>query len=44
MARSNRIEFAGAFYHVMARGNHMEATYKDDAYMKNGVSVHILAF
>jgi hypothetical protein len=40
MARSNRIEFAGAFYRVMARGNHMEATYQDE----KGVSVHIFAF
>ena len=30
MARSIRIEFAGAFYHVMARGNHKEAIYQDD--------------
>ena len=30
MARSLRIEFAGAFYHVMARGNPREAIFLDD--------------
>ena len=30
MARSIRIEFPGAFYHVMARGNRRESIYKDD--------------
>src|SRR5205814_1295482 len=30
MARSVRIEFPGAFYHVMARGNRREAVFKDD--------------
>jgi len=30
MARSIRIEFPGAFYHVMARGNRREAIYADD--------------
>lgn len=30
MARSIRIEFSGAFYHVMARGNRREAIFKDD--------------
>ena len=30
MARSIRIEFPGAFYHVMARGNRREAIFKDD--------------
>jgi REP element-mobilizing transposase RayT len=30
MARSLRIEFPGAFYHVMARGNRREAIFVDD--------------
>jgi REP-associated tyrosine transposase len=30
MPRSVRIEFAGAFYHVMARGNRREAIFLDD--------------
>ena len=30
MARSIRIEFSGAFYHVMARGNRREAIFKDE--------------
>lgn len=30
MARHLRIEFAGAFYHVMARGNRREAIFLDD--------------
>ena len=30
MPRSIRIEFSGAFYHVMARGNRLEAIYCDD--------------
>lgn len=30
MARSVRIEFRGAFYHVMARGNRREAIFLDD--------------
>jgi putative transposase len=30
MARSIRIEFPGAFYHVMARGNRRDAIFKDD--------------
>jgi putative transposase len=30
MARSVRIEFPGAFYHVMARGNRREAIFKDE--------------
>jgi len=30
MARSIRIEFAGAFYHVMARGNRRESIFFDD--------------
>ncbi len=30
MARSIRIEFPGAFYHVMARGNRREAIFLDD--------------
>jgi putative transposase len=30
MARSIRIEFPEAFYHVMARGNRREAIFKDD--------------
>lgn len=30
MPRSIRIEFRGAFYHVMARGNRREAIYADD--------------
>ena len=31
MARSIRIEFPGAFYHVMARGNRREAIFHDEA-------------
>ncbi len=30
MARSVRIEYAGAFYHVMARGNCRQAIFKDE--------------
>ena len=30
MARSIRIEFPGALYHVMARGNRREPIYRDD--------------
>jgi hypothetical protein len=30
MSRSVRIEFPGAFYHVLARGNRREAIYRDD--------------
>ncbi|MCP3690024.1 MAG: addiction module toxin RelE, partial [Gammaproteobacteria bacterium] len=31
MARPLRIEFAGALYHVTARGNAQQAIYKDDS-------------
>jgi putative transposase len=31
VARGIRIEFAGAFYHVMARGNRRESIFRDDA-------------
>jgi len=31
MARKPRVEFAGATYHVMCRGNRQEAIFKDDA-------------
>jgi len=31
MARGIRIQYAGAFYHVMARGNRRERIYRDDA-------------
>jgi putative transposase len=31
MARKPRIEFPGAFYHVMARGNRKQAIFKDDS-------------
>ncbi len=30
MPRSLRLEFAGAFYHVMARGNRREAIFDND--------------
>ncbi len=30
MARSIRIEFPGAFYHVMARGNRREPIFQDE--------------
>lgn len=30
MARRPRIEFAGAFYHVISRGDYGEAIYQDD--------------
>jgi putative transposase len=30
MARSIRIEFAAALYHIMARGNRQEAIFLDD--------------
>ena len=30
MARQIRIEYEGATYHVMARGNHRQAIYGDD--------------
>ena len=30
MARSVRFEFAGAYYHVMARGNQRKAIFQDD--------------
>ena len=31
MARAVRVEFPGAFYHVMARGDRREAIVRDDA-------------
>ena len=31
MARAVRVEYAGALYHVMARGNRREAIFRDDA-------------
>ena len=31
MARPIRIEYPGAVYHVMARGNHGQAVFEDDA-------------
>jgi REP element-mobilizing transposase RayT len=31
MARKLRIEYPGAVYHVMSRGDHQEAIYRDDA-------------
>ena len=30
MARALRIEYAGAVYHVMARGNQGQAVFRDD--------------
>ena len=30
MARKPRVHFPGALYHVMARGNHGQAIFKDD--------------
>ena len=30
MARKARVEFAGAVYHVLDRGDHREAIYRDD--------------
>ena len=30
MPRSLRIQYPGAFYHVMARGNRREAIFRDD--------------
>ncbi len=30
MARRLRIEYAGPFYHVIRRGDHGEAIYRDD--------------
>ena len=30
MARSIRIEYPGAYYHVLARGNRREAIFQDD--------------
>jgi len=31
MARKTRVEFAGAIYHVIDRGDRREAIYRDDA-------------
>jgi len=31
MARKPRVEFAGAFYHVIARGNHRQGIFRDAA-------------
>jgi len=31
MARAARIEYGGAFYHVMARGNRRERIFRDEA-------------
>jgi putative transposase len=31
MARAVRIEYGGAFYHVMARGNRRERIFRDEA-------------
>ena len=52
MARKLRMEFPGAVYHVMSRGDHQEAIYRDDedrslfldtfgeACMKTGWRIH----
>jgi len=37
MARGIRIEYAGAFYHVMARGNRRERIFREDATEVGGV-------
>ncbi len=31
MARRNRVSFAGAYYHIISRGNNLEAIFKDRA-------------
>ena len=52
MARAVRIEYGGAFYHVMARGNRRERIFRDEAdrllfyqtlgeaYERTGLRVH----
>lgn len=39
MARAPRIEFPGAFYHVMNRGNHLERIFRDDVDRTNLLKV-----
>lgn len=34
MARKPRIEFEGAFYHVITRGNQKQKIFKDEKYYK----------
>ena len=41
MARPTRIEFAGAVYHVITRGNNRQQVFKDD--MRFGTSIRIVA-
>jgi len=40
MPRSIRIEFAGALYHVMVRGNRRENIFMDDEYRRFFVKGH----
>jgi putative transposase len=35
MARGVRIEYPGAFYHVMARGNRQEAIFRNDTHRQS---------
>ena len=42
MARSIRIQAAGALYHVMARGTRREDIFHDDDDRENGVRVQLL--
>ena len=39
MARALRIQYPGAVYHVMARGNHGQAIYKDDEDRKHWLQI-----
>ena len=41
MARKLRVEFPGAVYHVVSRGDHQEAIYRDDDHYFETVSTYI---
>lgn len=41
MARPLRVEFAGAVYHVMARGNERKAVFRDDREQESDARVKI---
>ena len=39
MARKPRVEFEGAFYHVMVRGNQRRRIFRDDQRTAFGISI-----
>jgi hypothetical protein len=40
MARTLRVEYPGAIYHVMNRGDRREPIFKDDAEMDRAAAIH----